>query len=87
MGDKTIQLVHGYLWDCWIYRNERLHGIDTDKERHRRDTQDRVVALYNDPARFYFQTREKKNLFRMKLEKRLQLSTSVLLTWIDIVNY
>ena len=83
---KVVKLLQGYLWQCWLYRNERLHGTDEDKEKVRQELQDRVKDLYKDPARYLYQTREKKQLFRLPVDKRIKQSNGTLKTWIDMVE-
>ena len=63
-----------------------MHGNDIDKDAKRKALHEQVTQLYQDPARYYFPTVEKKKLFRLPITQRLKCSDGALISWIDLVE-
>ena len=74
-----------YLYDCWKIRNKAIHNPNEDEDRTHM-LHHRVRALYLDPDRFLYSTREKRRLFSAPLQKKLKQSNASLESWIDLVE-
>ena len=82
---STIYLVLQYAYDCWNHRNVAKHGKN-DSDEYRAELQHKVRQLYLSPDRYLSLTKEKRRLFNMNLEKRLNCTNGSLETWIDLVE-
>ena len=74
-----------YVYECWKQRNVMVHG-DDPSEQYRSELQEKVRYLYMSPDRFLFSTKEKRRLYNVPLERKLNCSNASLESWIDLVE-
>ena len=82
---NVVSAILTYVYECWKLQNNKLHNTDNSDDATTKIHQ-RVRALYMDPDRHLFSTREKRRLFSQTLEKRLTYSNATLESWIDVVE-